>query len=568
MRHLTLALAAAAAALTFLPAVHAAERISLNGSGWTLKTTLDAPVPVEVPNCWTATEKYRHYLGSALYQRDFDAPAAKPGQVVRLHFDAVYDVATIWVNGKRMGTHEGGYTAFEYDITSVLKPGKNRVLVEVNNIPTVSSIPALATGNPSSQNNDGRITVVGWLPYGGIVRPVSLLVTDAVYLRNMKVDAKPDLKSGDATITVHAWAHNGSNTAQTADITGAVAGLDVKFPRKRVAANADEELTWTGKLSHAHLWSVADPFLYDAHLQTAGDALDTKVGVRDIRVVGTELQLNGKAVHLYGANRVGEDPVEGLIESDAVIERDMQSMLDLNMRMMRIAHYPQPPALLDFADKHGMLIVPEAGNWNFSSWQMADPDIRQRFEKQQREMVEQEWNHPSVIAWSVGNEYESYTPEGKAWTRDMKAFTLGLDNTRLITFADRYTGDPAVKKGEDDASQYMDFVSVNFYGDYAKRLDYAHMLYPDKPIFVSEFGKMGEPGLHDPKRTADITTAVNAMKARPYVIGGSLWTWADYRSFINGTPDSGIRSWGVVDLMRQKRDSYPVVQGLFKTELP
>jgi beta-glucuronidase len=150
----------------------------------------------------------------------------------------------------------------------------------------------------------------------------------------------------------------------------------------------------------------------------------------------------------------------------------------------------------------------------------------------------------------------------------MKAFSLKLDSTRLITFADRYTGDPAVKTGADDASQYMDFVSINTYGGYAKAFDHVHELYPNKPIFVSEFGKMGEPGLHDPKRTADITTAVEAMKARPYMIGGSLWTWADYRSFINGTPDNGIRSWGVVDILRQKRDSYPVVQKLFKTELP
>lgn len=563
--------AAAATALalgTLTSSAFAAERISLDGSGWTFKTTLDNPAPVDVPHCWTATERWRHYIGSALYQHDFDSPTLKPGQVVRLHFDAVYDVATVWVNGKRLGTHEGGYTAFEYDITSLLKPGKNRVLVEVNNTPTISSIPALATGNPSVQNGNGRITIVGWLPYGGIVRPVSLLVTDAVYLKNMKVDAKPDLKTGDATITVHAWAHNGSNTAQSATITGSVAGLNISFPHKSIAANGEEELTWTGKLSKAHLWSVADPFLYDAHLQTAGDSLDAKVGVRDIHVEGTKLLLNGKEVHLYGANRVGEDPVDGLIETDATIERDMTDMLALNMRMMRIAHYPQPPALLDFADKHGMLIIPEAGNWNMSAWQMADPDIRQRFEKQQKEMIEQEWNHPSVIAWSVGNEYEAYTEEGKAWTRDMKAFSLKLDATRLITFADRYTGDPAVKTGADDASQYMDFVSINTYGGYAKAFDHVHELYPNKPIFVSEFGKMGEPGLHDPKRTQDITTAVEAMKARPYMIGGSLWTWADYRSFISGTPDNGIRSWGVVDILRQKRDSYPVVQKLFKTELP
>jgi beta-glucuronidase len=183
-------------------------------------------------------------------------------------------------------------------------------------------------------------------------------------------------------------------------------------------------------------------------------------------------------------------------------------------------------------------------------------------------MMEQDWNHPSVIAWSVGNEYESYTKEGRDWTRDMRAYTLSLDPTRLITFASRYTGDPAVKTGVDEASQYSDFVSINVYGGYAKRFDHVHELYPNKPVFVTEFGKMGEPGLQDPERIKDITTAVNAMKERPYMIGGSLWTWNDYRSHIKGTPANGIRSWGVVNIDREHRDSWKVVQKLFETELP
>ncbi len=150
----------------------------------------------------------------------------------------------------------------------------------------------------------------------------------------------------------------------------------------------------------------------------------------------------------------------------------------------------------------------------------------------------------------------------------MRAYTLGLDTTRLITFASRYTNDPAVKTAKDEASMYSDFVSINVYGKYAARFDHAHELYPDKPIFVTEFGKMGEPGEHDPLRIADITEAVDAMKARPYMIGGSLWTWADYRSFFRGTPEDGIRKWGVVTFERKHRDSWKAVQQLFATPLP
>lgn len=555
-------------------AAHATERISLDGSGWTFKTTLaDKPEPVSVPHSWPADERYRRYIGHALYERDFDSPTLKPGQIARLHFDAVYDVAQVWLNGIHLGTHEGGYTPFEFDITRVLKPGANHLTIEVDNIPTLTSIPALAAGVPSNDHpgaygTANRITIVGWMPYGGIVRPASIVISDAVYLRNMKIDAKPDLKTGIATIHLRAWIHNAASTAATTTLQGEIATLPVHLKPTRIAANSDAEVTWTGTLKDAHLWSTRDPFLYSAKITIPNDELTASVGVRDIRVEGTELKLNGRTVHLYGANRVGEDPKEGLRESDAILERDLSDMLADNMRMMRIAHYPQAPYLFDYADKHGMLIIPEAGNWNFSSWQMADPGVRERFKKQMKEMMEQDWNHPSVIAWSVGNEYESYTQQGRDWTRDMRAYTLSLDPTRLITFASRYTGDPAVKTGADEASQYSDFVSINVYGGYAKRFDHVHQLYPNKPVFVTEFGKMGEPGLEDPERIKDITTAVNAMKERPWMIGGSLWTWNDYRSLIKGTPANGIRSWGVVNIDRQHRESWKVVQQLFKTELP
>jgi beta-glucuronidase len=122
-----------------------------------------------------------------------------------------------------------------------------------------------------------------------------------------------------------------------------------------------------------------------------------------------------------------------------------------------------------------------------------------------------------------------------------------------------------VKSGKDEASQYSDIVSVNVYGNYARAFDHVHALYPGKPVFVTEFGKMGEPGLHDPERIKDITEAVGAMKERPWIVGGALWAWADYRSLLRGTPANGIRDWGVVNIDREHRDSWQVVHDLFDT---
>jgi beta-glucuronidase len=568
-----LAILAGTALAAFTPHLRAATRIDLDGPGWTFRTTLDAKaLAVTVPNCWPTMQGYQKFIGEGTYEHTFTAPAIAPGQEVRLHFDAVYDIAQVWFNGQRIGRHSGGYTPFEFDVTKLLQPGENHIVVEVSNVPTLSTIPSLATAHGSeghamygSAENE---TIVGWIPYGGIVRPVSLLITNAVYFTNMKVEAKPNLATHQAAISLKAWLHNAASTRQVAEVTGIVAGLPVSFHQTRIAPDGDVEISWSGTLAQAHLWSVRDPFLYAAHLAIPGDEIAAKIGVREVRVQGTQLLLNGVPVHLFGANRVSEDSKEGLRESDAIIQRDMSDMLADNMRMMRIAHYPQAPALLDFADSHGMLLIAEVGNWNMSAWQMADPGIRTLWKQQMLEMMQQDWNHPSVIAWSMGNEYESYTPQGISWTRDMRAFTLALDSTRLITFASRFTSDPSVKTGNDEASQYSDFVSVNVYGNYAARFDRAHELYPDKPVFVTEFGKMGEPGLHDPERIADITQAVTAMKARPWMIGGSLWTWADYRSLFPGTPPNGIRPWGVVTLDRQHRDSWPAVQKLFAMPLP
>jgi beta-glucuronidase len=248
-------------------ASHAAERISLDGPGWTFKTTLaEKAEPVTVPHSWPADEKYRRYIGQALYERDFDAPSLKAGQIARLHFDAVYDVAQVWLNGKHIGTHEGGYTPFEFDITNLLKPGANHLTVEVDNTPTLTSIPALAAGVPSTDHpgpygTANRITIVGWMPYGGIVRPASIVITDAIYLQNMKIDAKPDLKTGIATIHLRAWLHNAGPSAGTTSVHGEIATLPVHLKPTRIPANGNVEVTWVGTLRNAHLWSTRDPFL-------------------------------------------------------------------------------------------------------------------------------------------------------------------------------------------------------------------------------------------------------------------------------------------------------------------
>ena len=353
--------------ISFIRPLHGLTSIDLSGAGWIFHSTLDETKhPVTVPHCWPVMKGYEKYIGDAVYERDFDAPALPAGKVARLHFDAVYYKAHVWVNGEFAGAHEGGYSQFEFDVTKMLKPGKNHVVVEVDNTPTLTSIPAIATAANSGSSaplygtitNDG---IVGWWPYGGIVRPVHLVISDGTYLRVMKIDAKPDLAKHTARITVRAVVHNAGDATATPQMTGSVAGLTPSFKRVRIGPGGEAEVTWSGTLQMPHLWSVRDPYLYDATLTVGDTTLVARIGVRELRVEGSQLLLNGRPVHLYGANRVSEDPAEGLRESSEIVNRDMTDMLADNMRMMRIAHYPQVQAVLDFADEHGHADHPGSG---------------------------------------------------------------------------------------------------------------------------------------------------------------------------------------------------------------
>ena len=546
---------AAIAVCAVLSVSHAAERFNLNGGGWEFRTARESGWrPVNVPHCWPLDNGYLQYVGEALYRRNFTAPLDLKDKVVRLRFEAVYYKAVVRLNGTEVGAHEGGYTPFEFDVTKLVRPGTNQIEVAVDNSWGPKTLPI---GNPDGTQR------FAWWSYGGIVRDVTLLVTPQTYIANVKIESTPDLEKNTAALIVRAWVRNASAAPAKVTLGGEVAAVVVQGGTQAIGPGETHELKWTGSVERPRLWDWRDPHLYDAVITAGGDTWQTHIGIRKVEVRGTQLLLNGRPIRLFGANRHSDHPRFGLIEPQEVVEQDMGLMLESNMRFMRIGHHAQAVALLDYADRHGILLVEEAANWQLNPAEMDDPDIGRLWQQQMREMVERDWNHPSIIAWSVGNEYDSHTPSGVRWTREAMAFTRGVDSTRLLTFASNKDARPQVKGPQDEASFLSDFVCLNIYGNHTGRLDHAHSLWPDKPIFVSEFGRMGDEGLEDVKRVANLTAAIEAMKARPYVIGGGIWAFSDYRSRHPGTPPSGYRPWGVITPDRERRASFEAVKKMF-----
>jgi beta-glucuronidase len=505
---------------------------------------------VSVPHSWPADRRYP-FNGVAWYRREFTAPPVQDGENVRLRFGAVFARARVWLNGTEMGTHEGGYTPFEFDVTRHLRTGSNALAVEADNSWNTKTMPGARPGkSPNSQ-------VYPYFPWGGINREVELIVHPAVHIANARILAEPDLTTGVARLRVTAWIRNTSSQSEEVALACDCGGRT----SARVAQGATAEMTFEQTLpaTQVQLWDLDHPRLSRIALKLgAGHERSFTYGVRKVEVRGTELLLNGRRIRLGGANRAGDHPRFGLVEPLEVVEQDGKLLKEAGLELARLQHYAIPTALLDWADRNGLLIVAEAAQWGFTPDQLDDASLRSDFERQHREMVERDWNHPSIIAWSVGNEYASDTPSGVRWTKDMIAFTRALDPSRPVTFAG-FRADRTNVPPDQEGSAYADFVMINIYGspsDLAKRLDFLHSRYPDKPILISEYGIRLDHVKSEDERVAWFAAMTKTVRERPWIVGASVWSFNDYRSLYPGTNPSGFRPWGLVDEERRLRESY------------
>ncbi|MCF0070534.1 beta galactosidase jelly roll domain-containing protein [Dyadobacter sp. CY261] len=523
---------------------------------------------VTVPHCFSTDPRYEFYTGTAWYRKTF-AWKRTTGKRVILHFDAAFYKTNVWLNGQNVGEHEGGYTPFSFDVTDKLKDGDNLLVVAVNNDTwKTNTIPGI---KDSGNVNDG---FVGWVNYGGIIRPVYLTIETEVYTENVKIETVPDLTKGSAVVKAKVRIRNASSNPASPKLDLTILQdkkpLTLRWKTKAESIPAGQtaliEAEAALTAAQVKLWDLDQPNLYELKTVVGADTLASNFGIREIKVSGAQLLLNGKPVKVGGGNRVIDYPGLGTVEPDWLVEKDFRLMKEAGMEFQRLTHYTPSEYYYDLADRYGMLIITEAGNWQLTPKQMDNDSMRVKFRAQFREMVERDWNHPSVIAYSVGNEYASTVPGGQRWTKDMIAYARELDPTRLYTFASMLLNSlPA--KPEDEASQYVDFVSTNTYGGHAKSLDHIHKLYPDKPVFISEWGTRSDGKGGEAGQAQHLSDVMVEIRKRPFVVGASWWTYNDYRSKLFGTNVNGFRPWGIVGPDRSPRLAYPVHQREFSPVL-
>ncbi|MGA3025253.1 MAG: glycoside hydrolase family 2 TIM barrel-domain containing protein [Bryobacteraceae bacterium] len=569
--------------LAALTAASAAERVPLNGEwrmaidragtgaaqGWNANVPPNAEV-VTVPHTWNIG-KYADHEGVAWYFRSFALPAGAANHRVELHFGATFYKARVWLNGVEVGSHEGGHTEWWVDAGPHLRAG-NLIAVEIDNRPGFATIPGYAMSL-----RGGDSVWYDWWHYGGIVRDVWLTVTEPVlirrqHLRSVLAGQTADIAdevllenhgTGAASVRVRVelLPPDGSAPVQTAE-----RGVTVAPGATAAAVNM--------RAAPVKLWYLDLPNIYRVRttlLDDAGALIDTiedNYGFRKIEIHDRRLYLNGERLRLTGMTRHEDSPWEGLAESRGTMLHDYREMKELQVTLTRPVHYPQHPVILDFADRNGILLIPEIPMWQFSEAQMTDARVIALAKRMMTEMVEQTWNHPSILGWSVCNESQTNTPGGRRYFDLMYSLAKGLDPDRFVSYADNQIAGGADPKI--NAASVADFVMMNqYFGTWlgpeeglVPSLERAGRDYPDKMFIISEFGAAGvfapDKVAGDALRRHIITTQMDVFRRFDFIGGAILWCYQDYKSHRNLRPGvtSGEVEMGVVDENRQRNPSF------------
>jgi beta-galactosidase/beta-glucuronidase len=543
---------------------------SVPGEGWRTVT---------VPHTWQVEDPLTAYRGVAWYWRTFDLPArSTPGGVreyaVRVEFEAVFHTATVWVNGELAGEHvRKGYTAFTLDITHLLRWDQgNTIAVRVDNAFNQHMV-------PRGQSSD-------WANDGGIFRPVQLLIAPKILGGCVDLATVPDLSSGQGKLTITAFIRNTSAKTWSGKGSFRVVSEGESQPVLTGSANKTlpvkpgtvEVFTLQAILPNAKLWHFDHPHLYhldfsiaDRHKQ---HSFTTTFGVRKFETRDGAFYLNGERVRLMGVERMaGSNPEFGMAEPAEWITHDHADMKHLNCVFTRV-HWPQDTRVLDYCDRHGILMQTEVPAWGpdtFSGMKAEpDQDILQNAYEQLREMIARDFNHPSVVVWGLCNEIGGQNPPAYQFAKRMLEEAKRLDPGRLCSYASNSLGSTPQR----DVSGLMDFVEANeYFGTWApgtavhagRYLDEIHAAFPAKPIVVSEYGYCActpDRPEGDEQRMEILRSHDVAFRSKDFVAGAIFFCYNDYRTHMG---DRGVgvlqqRVHGVVDVYGARKPSYELLR--------
>lgn len=521
----------------------------------------DKDYQLPVPSCWEQHPDFLQHRGKGTYTRKV---YIKQSGNIRLEFKGVSHTADVYFDGEKIAHHYNAFTPFSAVVKNV-KQGEHEIKVEVDN--TFSEHSALHIPND-------------YYTYGGITRPVSLESIADVYIKN--VHFTPYVKNGK-------W--NAKIEVNICNLSGSTADVNVKSilgeyeMRCNAYVNGETTVIFEQEFDEVKMWSNKEPNLYmlNTVLSVNSEPVDDlieRVGFRTVEVRDTKIYLNGEPIYLKGFNRHEDYAVDGCAVSMQHMVQDMDLMQDMNVNAVRTCHYPNDERFLDLCDERGIFVWEENHARGLLLENMQNPNFEQQCEDCIREMIENHYNHPSIIIWGILNECAAETEEGRRMYKKQYKQIKSMDLSRPTTSA-------TCRHFTDICLDLPDVVSFNMYSGWYKNcpidernnqeIEWIKKSGGDnKPIIVSELGAAAIYGYRDrsrckwsEERQADlIRENLEVYMNDENITGVFIWQFADCRVTEEGewfaTRARCHNNKGVVDEYRRPKMAYDTVKEMFK----
>jgi beta-glucuronidase len=470
-----------------------------------------------VPGDWNTQRAELYYYEGTVWYRNRFQYQLKNDKRVFLHFGAVNYEAIVFVNGKEIGQHVGGFTPFNFEVTGLLKNGENSLVVKVDNKRKFEAVPTV--------NSD-------WWNYGGITRQVTLVETPKTFVRDYYVQLKKTDKN-----TINGWVQlDGDQLNKT---------VKVEIPELKITQqltpDAKGYATFEVKAKPVY-WSPENPKLYSVNITVDDEVIADEIGFRTIETKGNQILLNGKQVFLRGvciheeaAFRNGRAYSK---EEDLVL---LNWAKEMGCNFVRLAHYPHNEQMIRQAERLGIMVWSEIPVYWTIQW--SNPDTYKNAVAQLTDNITRDKNRTNIIIWSIANE----TPHGAArldFLTRLATKVRELDPVRLVGAAmEKDEVKPGLMTISDDLSKIMDVLSFNqyvgWYDGSPEKCDRVNWTFTEqKPVIVTEFGGCALYNLRGPvtdRFTEDYQEelyikSVNMLKRIPGLAGTTPWILKDFRS--------------------------------------
>jgi beta-galactosidase len=552
--------------------------------------------PVTLPHTWNVDDVMDdvpgYYRGAGWYRKRLLLDKTLHGKEIYLFFEGAGQEASVFVNGKKAGEHTGGYTAFTICITPLIDwDRENELLVKVDN----------------SYNRNTPPLSADFTFYGGLYRQAGLAAVDPVHFScndngsNAIFVSTPSVNNRNAVVTITGTVSNAKAEAKRIRISTVIYDAN----GKKIAEASGSMLSAAGrnknfrqvikKISHPRLWSPDDPYLYkvitrvvDEDTGSILDEITNPLGFRWFRFDATKgFFLNGKPCKLIGTSRHQDYKGMGNAVPGELAKKDVEWLKKMGGNFLRVAHYPQDPVVLRTCDSLGILASVEIPVVN----EITESDsFYTNCRNMQVEMIRQNYNHPSVIAWCYMNEvllrphYNNDKEKQKTYYAAITRLAGTLDSLTRKEDPYRYT----MMAHHGDYNRYRDLglldipmiVGWNLYSgwygaalnDFPAFLDAFHKNYPGKPMVVSEYGADADPRIRsmEPVRfdkSVEYTTRFHRyylveMLKRPFVAAAMVWNLADFNSETRTESMPHINNKGLLTWDRVPKDPYYYYQAM------